>query len=134
MTDKCPICEEGELHDFTHTKDLADGGIVPLHYSVCSACGSQQANAEQAAWNKRYMMDHLYLSSLKNRSHITKSDCRCFHCFAEFQGSEITKWADRGKTALCPKCGVDAVVNAEVGNVSACIALNKEKFTTTVRH
>lgn len=37
----------------------------------------------------------------------------CFHCFSEFSPDTVQEWTDGehiGQTALCPHCGVDAVV------------------------
>ena len=42
----------------------------------------------------------------------------CFHCLSNFPPSEITEWIDEredcprgpGKTAMCPKCDIDAVL------------------------
>ncbi len=42
----------------------------------------------------------------------------CFYCLAIYSPSEIEDWVDEpedcprgpGKTALCPKCGIDAVL------------------------
>lgn len=44
--------------------------------------------------------------------------CGCFYCKGKFAPSEITRWQNElptspkgaGKTALCPKCGIDAVL------------------------
>ncbi|WP_267926044.1 cytoplasmic protein [Desulfolithobacter dissulfuricans] len=44
--------------------------------------------------------------------------CGCFHCLSIFPPSEITMWLDEdencprgpGKTATCPKCGIDSVL------------------------
>lgn len=39
--------------------------------------------------------------------------CGCFHCGNRFTSNEITQWlkeADGDDTALCPYCGVDAVI------------------------
>ena len=36
--------------------------------------------------------------------------CGCFYCGSIFDPKEIRKWADHGRTALCPRCGVDAVL------------------------
>jgi hypothetical protein len=45
--------------------------------------------------------------------------CRCFYCCAVFAASEIEEWTDEwegiGQTALCPRCGIDAVIGAESG-------------------
>ena len=40
--------------------------------------------------------------------------CACFFCFRAFATSEIKAWIDADTTALCPGCGVDAVL----GNAS----------------
>ena len=42
--------------------------------------------------------------------------CGCFHCGGIFAGNEVAQWLqedDGEDTALCPYCGVDAVI---VGN------------------
>lgn len=36
--------------------------------------------------------------------------CGCFHCLKLFTPGAIEEWIDRGWTALCPHCGVDAVL------------------------
>ena len=41
--------------------------------------------------------------------------CACFFCFRAFPASEIKAWIDADTTALCPGCGVDAVL----GNASS---------------
>lgn len=50
--------------------------------------------------------------------------CGCFYCRSTFEPSEIAEWIDdpqeetgdgRGQTALCPHCGVDAVIGSHSG-------------------
>lgn len=56
----CPICGEGVLHDHTDYENSEYNGVTkktPLHYSVCSICGSEQANAEQVQTNKQALLD-----------------------------------------------------------------------------
>ena len=49
--------------------------------------------------------------SRRNRSALAKSGiCGCFYCFNEYPFARITEWTDDGKTAICPHCGVDAVI------------------------
>jgi hypothetical protein len=51
--------------------------------------------------------DHCF----KNRKEVEQSaSCGCFHCKKTFASSEIEDWTDEGETALCPKCGLDAVL------------------------
>lgn len=55
-------------------------------------------------------------SSMFNRALLERSNrCGCFHCLAIYSPSEIVEWTDEtdaapGQTAICPRCGVDAVV------------------------
>lgn len=60
MTNKdvCPICEEGHLThlvDYEDTEYKGEVGTLPLHYSECNACGSEQADAKDVRLNKRAM-------------------------------------------------------------------------------
>ena len=47
--------------------------------------------------------------------------CGCFYCCRVFSPAEITEWltgdnpCDREGTALCPYCGVDAVIGESSG-------------------
>lgn len=36
--------------------------------------------------------------------------CGCFHCESFFAPGEIEEWVDQMSTALCPHCGIDAVL------------------------
>ncbi len=42
--------------------------------------------------------------------------CGCFYCLHIFSPIEITDWIDTdGVTALCPHCGIDAVIGESSG-------------------
>ncbi len=43
--------------------------------------------------------------------------CGCFYCLEMFSLKEIKFWIDDkdGKTALCPKCGIDSVISESSG-------------------
>lgn len=49
------------------------------------------------------------------------SICGCFHCLGIFNPSEIKEWViddndcDRRGTAICPHCGVDAIIGKSSG-------------------
>lgn len=52
---------------------------------------------------------------------LTSEVAVCFYCFAKFSPDSITEWCDgddRDQTAICPHCGVDAVVGFN-GSVDA---------------
>ena len=54
--------------------------------------------------------------SANHRPEVMSSDtCGCFHCEKTFQPAEIIDWVDDGKTALCPRCGIDSVIGSASG-------------------
>ncbi len=58
--------------------------------------------------------------SSRHRAEVAVSvECGCFYCLAIFGPAEINVWIDAGETALCPRCGVDAVLGSgTAGSVS----------------
>jgi hypothetical protein len=42
----------------------------------------------------------------------SSTSCGCFFCFRLFGFGDITNWIDAKQTALCPRCGVDAVLGS----------------------
>ena len=59
--------------------------------------------------------------SVKHSAELLASEiCGCFHCKKTFPPSYVTHWIDKneegiGQTALCPHCGVDAVLGSASG-------------------
>lgn len=41
--------------------------------------------------------------------------CGCYHCLAMFQPTAIDRWVGEREAALCPECGVDAVIGDASG-------------------
>ena len=60
----------------------------------------------------------------EHRAEIEQSEiCACFSCCKSFSPSDIDQWIEYGQgTALCPKCGIDAVI----GSASGFPVLNAE--------
>jgi hypothetical protein len=60
------------------------------------------------------------LHASRHRAELEASTrCACFFCFRAFATSEIKAWIDSDTTALCPGCGVDAVLgNAALTSIS----------------
>jgi hypothetical protein len=59
---------------------------------------------------------------MHHRAEVLASErCGCFSCLAIFPPSAILNWTDThetmplGNTALCPRCGIDAVIGSESG-------------------
>lgn len=54
----CPLCEQGVLDEHESSKLAEYKGVqrpVPLYFSCCSVCGTEQANAKHLRANKRLM-------------------------------------------------------------------------------
>lgn len=57
----CPICEEGQLHSRIGSNSIEYKGRrtrLDMHFSVCDACGSEQANAGEQLKNKRSIVKY----------------------------------------------------------------------------
>jgi hypothetical protein len=57
---------------------------------------------------------------MRNRDELLLSErCGCFYCGAIFSPEEVEEWVDEeegiGQTALCPRCGIDAVIGSKSG-------------------
>ncbi len=51
-----------------------------------------------------------------NKADLAGSDrCGCFHCLSVYDPSEIVKWVDSGRTAICPECSIDSVLPSAGG-------------------
>jgi len=68
------------------------------------------------------------LAVYHKNSIVTDEFCGCYHCLKIFSPSEIFDWCDvlelcdsrdegecEGETALCPYCGIDAVLGESSG-------------------
>ena len=54
--------------------------------------------------------------SSRHRAEVEASvTCGCFYCLATFPPSEVRDWWDGGDTAVCPRCGIDAVIGSASG-------------------
>lgn len=57
--------------------------------------------------------------SSNHRAEIEASElCACFYCCRFFRPQDIKEWIDRrdpGGTAVCPYCGIDAVLGSASG-------------------
>lgn len=58
--------------------------------------------------------------SMHNRPFLTgQARCGCFHCLEFYSVNEIMDWTDDGQTAICPRCGVDAVLSTCTDSLTA---------------
>lgn len=55
----CPLCGEGRLHEKEEHNAITYEGVtesIPMYFSVCDACGSDQAGDEESRRNKRTIL------------------------------------------------------------------------------
>jgi len=43
--------------------------------------------------------------------------CGCYFCIRVFSSDEVAEFTDQGTTALCPHCGVDAIIPGTVNKI-----------------
>ena len=76
-------------------------------------------------------LDSIWKFCTQHRDLLAKSEAAgCFHCCAIFSPSEVVDWIDEppapksgrvssdGVTALCPRCGMDAVLPSATVDLS----------------
>lgn len=64
-----------------------------------------------------------FKSGWHERDILNSKQCGCFHCLTIFKSNKITQWIDEdpqssrgvGRTALCPECGIDAILPDNIG-------------------
>ena len=50
------------------------------------------------------------LSDRHRQAVMLSHTCGCFYCYTLFNPQRVEEWTDDGCTALCPSCGIDAVL------------------------
>jgi hypothetical protein len=54
-------------------------------------------------------------ASIYNRNALLEAnDVSCYSCQRVYRVTQITRWTDRGTTAICPYCGIDAVIPGQI--------------------
>ncbi|MFO7569244.1 MAG: hypothetical protein R6W75_05555 [Smithellaceae bacterium] len=64
----------------------------------------------------RALLEKAGICAGNHRAIITESEfCACFHCENKFPPKDIETWVVEENTAMCPKCGIDAVIGSDSG-------------------
>lgn len=70
----------------------------------------------------KYDLEYAHMFSSNHMPELKKDRrCGCFYCLAIFDPKEINEWVvvntscDKRGTAICPYCGVDAVIGESSG-------------------
>jgi hypothetical protein len=131
----CPECGSSLLREEVQEQEFQFGSRKPVTLKatfpvfVCNLCGcnlmdwrgEKAIGLAMSAYLKSQQPDleipEPYRSahglSSRHRKQLTHvGRAGCFYCLALFDTAEITDWIDDGQTALCPRCGIDAVLPA----------------------
>ncbi len=64
----------------------------------------------------RALLEKAGICSGNHKAIIAESEfCACYYCENKFLPQNIESWVDEGNTAICPKCGIDAVIGSKFG-------------------
>lgn len=71
-------------------------------------------------WQDAWDLEMAHRHSFFHRDEVLRSErCGCFYCQRTFTPAEVRHWVDEedgvGMTALCPHCGIDAVIGSASG-------------------
>jgi len=75
-------------------------------------------------------LEALHHLSFINKGGVDKSeDVGCFACEEVYSADQVTDWVDKGRTALCPICGIDSVLpDAWVAITPAMLEVLKQHY------
>lgn len=96
----------GLFLDFYGREPIADGVYLPISDSEF-----EQTTFLHSSDTELMIKAHAYCTA--NKKALNDCDvCGCFFCLAIFKPSEIQEWIEDkdGSTAICPHCGIDAVL------------------------
>ena len=114
--------------DMEHLRELLDGMDDPSFLQKDSADENPTITIPE--------LNAFYTLSIRNEESIRKSNlCGCFHCIsispvADVKLSEMVVEKDGSRTAICPICGIDAVLGDASVEITAEIleVLNEHFF------
>lgn len=56
-------------------------------------------------------LEELHKLSVNHKEALNEAgEIGCYYCCNFFKADAVTEWCDDGETALCPNCGIDAVL------------------------
>ena len=115
--------ERAEIADRLKTLDIVDDYYIKK-LAVLEAQEAQETDEADEEYDAPFEApdqsdyEKAHVHAANNRSEIILStNCGCFYCGEIFAPSEIKKWVDHLRTAICPRCNVDAVIGDRSGYV-----------------
>jgi NAD-dependent SIR2 family protein deacetylase len=75
------------------------------------------------------MLKAIHAHVMNNRELLgTGGECGCFYCLRTFDAKEVKRWIDNGQTALCPYCGIDAVLSSKVDPIDGAFLQRMHRY------
>jgi len=104
------------LTRFTYDAEQGCVETVTVEDSVGGILVNRWEPAAMAATTDSVRYTRALEHAANHRSELDDSAvCGCFFCFRTFTTSDIKLWIDKNQTALCPRCGIDAVIGTASG-------------------
>jgi hypothetical protein len=97
-----------------HTSDLIAARFAFVtKYALEASAAAQELDGIEKPYALRLKFAHG--RSIGNRQLLSLGGpCGCFYCLRTFDAGEIKDWVDAdGATALCPYCGIDAILSGK---------------------
>lgn len=90
---------------------LLSSGIT-IFMAIRSYYGKHRLRMHQTYSNEeRLKFEKLHAYASNNKELIKESEyCYCFHCKKQFESKEVVRYLEGENTALCPHCGIDAII------------------------
>lgn len=98
--------------------------------------GNQSVRPLQRSAGTEPQLEAAHDQSFRNRPLLADSgECGCFYCLKTFDASEVVMWVHDGSTALCPHCGIDAVLSSKTCSIAPAFlhSMHAYWFDRTVR-
>jgi hypothetical protein len=103
---------------FAAVQHFAETGRMPETIAWHNDSGDGATSPNDSGWVMHDPNAHLsaHKRSSGHREELERSErCGCFYCLEVYRPSAIEEWVDEEQTAICPRCGIDAVVGSDSG-------------------
>ncbi len=95
-----------------------------------------RGRAPDMADRNKAELDTAHRHSFRNRDMLARGGkCGCFYCLRTFDAGDVIQWVHDDATALCPLCGIDAVLSSRRASIEPAFLLQMHAhwFRHTVR-
>ncbi|MCH3942726.1 MAG: hypothetical protein LKE37_03335 [Atopobiaceae bacterium] len=112
------IAREVKLADLSHNMDLSRlPEVTPRDLGRVERYRAARRLLLDAGAGGDFLLERAHHACSRNREAVGRSErCACFACGEAFPATAVTRWAAMPRdAAICPRCGVDAVIPEAAG-------------------